>query len=428
MISKLRAFANLDRYRNSLAKNNLALRQRADLFRNFTFLSLIVLLISIYQYPFENWKYPFCYYLFFGLFMVLYINYFLLNFYFKPRIFYWVTVVIMLLLLHVSTYFTGGLKNSGTSYILCIILYSYMLLGKSGGMAATLYGILHVIYFFLVEEYTTWADYSLIKNDAHLINIDYLATFIVSILIIRNQSNYLERTKNEIITDIIQSKNQLIQSELKALRAQMNPHFVFNVLNSIQYYITHNKVEKADAYLTKFSRLMRKVLDNSSSSFITLENELTALTIYLDLEKLRFEDKFDYTVSAPALAIQKQTYLPAMIIQPFAENAILHAFTEMKTGGKLDILFEVDNKKTICTITDNGKGYHFNKDGSWSGDANNHKSKGQELVQDRINAINELYNCNITLQIINLENVGSKGTQIKIIIPLINFKYDTSNQ
>lgn len=303
-----------------------------------------------------------------------------------------------------------------------------MLLGKSGGMAATLYGILHVIYFFLVEEYTTWADYSLIKNDAHLINIDYLATFIVSILIIRNQSNYLERTKNEIITDIIHSKNQLIQSELKALRAQMNPHFVFNVLNSIQYYITHNKVEKADAYLTKFSRLMRKVLDNSSSSFITLENELTALTIYLDLEKLRFEDKFDYTVSAPALAIQKQTYLPAMIIQPFAENAILHAFTEMKTGGKLDILFEVDNKKTICTITDNGKGYHFNKDGSWSGDANNHKSKGQELVLDRINAINELYNCNITLQIINLENVGSKGTQIKIIIPLINFKYDTSNQ
>ena len=155
------------------------------------------------------------------------------------------------------------------------------------------------------------------------------------------------------LTELEKEKNNL---EMQALRAQMNPHFIFNCLSSINRFILINKTEEASDYLTKFSRLIRMALHNSEKPLITLENELEALRLYLDLERLRFKNAFNYSITFINTIDINAVYIPPMLIQPFAENAIWHGLMHKKDIGCLEIQLCAEDKTLTCAIIDNGIG------------------------------------------------------------------------
>ncbi len=130
---------------------------------------------------------------------------------------------------------------------------------------------------------------------------------------------------------------KLADVEMTALRAQMNPHFLFNCLNSINRFIVRNDAETASNYLTKFSRLIRLILQNSKSSTITLRNELEALKLYIELEEMRFENRFDYSIHVDDNIEVEFVEVPPLLLQPYVENAIWHGLMHKESKGKLTI-------------------------------------------------------------------------------------------
>ncbi len=164
----------------------------------------------------------------------------------------------------------------------------------------------------------------------------------------------LEKQKRE--QEVAQLHQQKTELEMLALRAQMNPHFIFNCLSSINRFILINNTEAASSYLTKFSRLIRMALQHSEKSMITLEKELEMLRHYLDLERLRFKNVFDYSITFINTIDTTAIFIPPLILQPFAENAIWHGLMHKRGSGHLDIALSIEGKILTSIITDNGIG------------------------------------------------------------------------
>jgi LytS/YehU family sensor histidine kinase len=164
-------------------------------------------------------------------------------------------------------------------------------------------------------------------------------------------SSRLKRLQKDAII-----KKEINELHRATLSAQMNPHFIFNSLNSIQKFITQNEQKSATTYLAKFSQLIRSTLNASLHEEISLLNEISWLENYLDLEKLRFKERFDFSIKVDAQLDQFDTMIPPLLTQPFVENAILHGFAEIKNGGFLEVHFSKKDEKLEITIQDNGCG------------------------------------------------------------------------
>lgn len=182
--------------------------------------------------------------------------------------------------------------------------------------------------------------------------------------------------------EIVLQKHKAGELEMQALRAQMNPHFIFNSLNSINRFILQNNKEQASAYLTKFSRLVRLILQNAQLSFITLENELEALELYLKLEALRFNHHFTYRISVSDTIDPETIKVPPLLIQPYAENAIWHGLMHKEEKGHLEIEISKQDDVLYCKITDNGIGRK--KAGEVNSKPASIKSMGMRITADRI--------------------------------------------
>ncbi|MFT3908374.1 MAG: two-component regulator propeller domain-containing protein [Ferruginibacter sp.] len=205
----------------------------------------------------------------------------------------------------------------------------------------------------------------------------------------------------------------------RALRAQMNPHFIFNSMNSIQHYILHNDPVTANEYLSEFASLMRKTLDINSADTISLSNEIAYLNNYLLLEKMRFEDKFVYQVTYAEDLDIKKIEIPSMIIQPFAENAIKHGIRYLNdNSGKLEIHFKKEKHFIICSIEDNGIGRKASaKEKALS--AKKHTSKGMNLTEERLELISKISHLKFEVIIIDKYDAENKaaGTLVTIKYP-----------
>ncbi|MEI7525662.1 MAG: two-component regulator propeller domain-containing protein [Mariniphaga sp.] len=176
----------------------------------------------------------------------------------------------------------------------------------------------------------------------------------VSIAIIIRNYIAAERKKENQKSEI---EKKIVQLEMQALQAQMNPHFIFNCVNGIQYYVLANKMDEVLAYLSDFSKVVRESLENATLRAISLEQEIEFLNSYLRLEKMRFPDRFDYTIHCHGLDNDGLILIPPMVVQPYAENAIRHGFGELNRKGELSIMFEKRGNSILkCTITDNGIG------------------------------------------------------------------------
>jgi len=179
-------------------------------------------------------------------------------------------------------------------------------------------------------------------------------------------------------------QNETINSlELKSLRSQMNPHFLFNTLNSINWYIIKNKTKDASKYLTKFSKLMRQILDNSREELIPLNKELSSLNLYVDLESIRFEGEFDFDIELDPMIQPEQLLVPPLIFQPFVENAIWHGLVHKKEHGNIQLEIKNKNDHIICNLTDNGIGRKAPKNMQIDR-GEKHRSSEMEITEERI--------------------------------------------
>jgi len=210
--------------------------------------------------------------------------------------------------------------------------------------------------------------------------------------------------------------NQLL--ELKSLRTQMNPHFIFNALNSVNNFIAKNDEKSANRYLSEFSQLMRMVLDYSKHDFITLREEIELNQLYSKLEHFRFRDKFDYTFEDNIPPNDLNVDVPPMIIQPFIENAVWHGLRYSEEKGKLSILFDKEGNNIVVTITDNGIGREKSK-ALKTKNQKSHKSTGLNNVNKRLTVLNNTYGkqYNVTVEDHN-PNEENPGTIAKIILPI----------
>lgn len=222
-----------------------------------------------------------------------------------------------------------------------------------------------------------------------------------------------KQRQKEAVAKVLTEK-KIAELEMQALKAQINPHFVFNCLNSIKGFIYDKNYEQADKYLDKFSELLRSTMDNADASIISLEEEIRYLDTYLQLEKLRFGDKFDYTIQSDPGVDILQTYVPAMLLQPYVENAIRHGIRYLENKkGKITISAHKENKELVCEIDDNGIGRE--KAAQLKSSMHiEYQSRGMQLSRRRA----ELYN--IRQQVIDKkdEKGNATGTTIIVSIPL----------
>ncbi|MDQ0593541.1 hypothetical protein QFZ37_001910 [Chryseobacterium ginsenosidimutans] len=213
----------------------------------------------------------------------------------------------------------------------------------------------------------------------------------------------------------VQIKNKKIA--LQSLRREMNPHFIFNSLNSVNHFIATNNELEANQYLTKFSKLMRGVMENSTDDFIPFQQELDLLQNYLALEKTRFSDKFDYEIDVDESLNTQSLKVPGMLVQPFLENAIWHGLRYRTTKGFLKLSFDKENQHLKITVEDNGIGIEESKKLKTE-HQKNREGRGMKNTLERITLLNDLYKKDISCSIKDKEN--SSGVFVEINYKLMN--------
>lgn len=211
--------------------------------------------------------------------------------------------------------------------------------------------------------------------------------------------------------------NKINQLEQKALQAQMNPHFIFNALNSIQSFLVYEENDKAEKYLLKFAQLIRQTLNNSREPYITVESEIEILEKYLDLERMRFKNKFKYKIINNLLSSDLSLRIPNMLIQPFVENAVIHGFSTLDSGGEITVTLEsVDGTQILCTIEDNGIG----RKRAMQQSSKTHVSFGTTITEERLKAFETKHGMRFRIETIDIElGDGNTGTKVMINLPVI---------
>ncbi len=217
-------------------------------------------------------------------------------------------------------------------------------------------------------------------------------------------------------------EKKLASQEMTALRAQMNPHFLFNSLNSIDSFIIKNETHKASEYLNNFARLIRLILQNSRSNYVNLKDELESLDLYMQMESLRFKDKFQYEIKVDEKLEVENIDIPPMLMQPYIENAIWHGLMHKQNGqpGKVTLSIHEQKGDLHCVIEDNGIGRKRAMEIRANRPSRGKKSVGMKITKDRISMINKLYNTNTSVEIIDLkDNEGNAmGTKVELVIPI----------
>lgn len=215
-----------------------------------------------------------------------------------------------------------------------------------------------------------------------------------------------------------ETNKRILSYELEALRAQMNPHFTFNTLSSIQNYIIKNNSDFASRYLSKFAKLMRVIMENSKQQEVAVKDELKALELYMELEALRLDNQFTYEVNVDERIDPQFDKIPSMLIQPYVENAIWHGLSHKKEGkGLLRVDLKLNSSHLICAIDDNGVGRE--KSMELNSGRKNHISRGMGITKERLEIINSLRGSQLSVNIIDKKDDAGQptGTRVEIFVP-----------
>ncbi|PWN62696.1 sensor histidine kinase [Chryseobacterium viscerum] len=238
----------------------------------------------------------------------------------------------------------------------------------------------------------------------------FLLLLVFIIIIYRHRVNIIRKKEAEKT----ERKKMIAELEMQALRAQINPHFIFNVLNAIQNYYGKEDELNANYYMAAFSDLIRKTLTHSKEHWNTIDKEMAMLKTYIELEQMRFKNHFTYEISVETGL--EQLKIPTMLLQTYTENSISHGLRHLKTGGILRISCTQSEDSIICIVEDNGVG--FEKAREFDSRPDDYKSMGLKITAGRISAINELYGTSISTKITDKNTISpsTQGTIVKITI------------
>ncbi len=227
------------------------------------------------------------------------------------------------------------------------------------------------------------------------------------------------RRNNKVAQERTELNQRIAETKLEALRSQMNPHFIFNSLGAIQYYIQNNEKNIAAKYLSKFAKLMRQFLEASKHERVSLHDEIETLSLYLELEKLRFEDKFEYDIDVDEDIDLYDFEIPSMLIQPFIENALLHGVNHLETRQGF-IQMSIDKVKggILCVVDDNGVGRAKTEE-IQKKSVKKHKSRATQIINERLAVLKKDEDLEIDIKYIDKLDEEGKGlgTMVKIFIP-----------
>jgi streptogramin lyase len=214
------------------------------------------------------------------------------------------------------------------------------------------------------------------------------------------------------------TERKLLEAELQALRLQINPHFFFNSLNAIQSFVMGNEDELANEYISKFAHLMRMVLESARARTVPLEMEMQMLRLYLDLERIRFDSRFEYRIDVAA-DIDTTVRIPSMLLQPYAENAVRHGLQHRESGGLLLVSVTQRDDVLFCSIEDNGIGRKRAAD-IRRGQPTQNSSLGTSITAERIGVLNSLRTRDLIVRILDLHDAQqmAAGTRVEITIPI----------
>ncbi len=236
-------------------------------------------------------------------------------------------------------------------------------------------------------------------------------------LIFKTRLNQIRR-KAKQAQEKLEMENNLLQLEQKALQLQMNPHFIFNALNTVQSLFMSNEQGAARQLLSKFAKLMRAILENSRASVIPLQNEIDLLDNYLAIEQFSRPGKFDYTLTVDPTIDPDEVNIPPMLIQPFVENAIIHGVNPLKHAGQINLSFKKEGSQLVCSVEDNGVGRQASAK-LQEQNARKHKSVALDVTEERLEFLNQDHNSK-SLVISDLKNDDGSiaGTKVLIKLPL----------
>jgi len=242
-----------------------------------------------------------------------------------------------------------------------------------------------------------------IRNAIIAVGALVLLFSLIAYLFHQKRRNALEQKKESDF------ERQVAETELKALRSQINPHFIFNSLNSISDYISKNDIENANTYLVKFSKLMRSILENSEQKWILLEEEISLIRLYLQIESQRLPHKLTYNISVDEDLDLSNTLVPPLISQPFLENSIWHGIAPKEGKGHIDVVFRKGRDTVICEVDDNGVGRNAQTNGVKS-----QTSLGVKITKARLEILNQLKEVKANLKMIDKD----QGLKVVLTLPL----------
>ncbi len=249
-------------------------------------------------------------------------------------------------------------------------------------------------------------------SPALLISVIVLVVVVMMVVYVIRHRLLIERRLAEEV-DYLHRK--VVQSEMLALRSQMNPHFIFNAINSIQHYVLTNEKELANKYLVKFSKLMRSVLELSKEELVPLKDELDTAKLYLEIEALRFNDAFDFEIICDPGVDNSSISLPPLLIQPFIENAIWHGLLLKEGPKRLLITVQYKNDFLEITIDDNGIGREMA--GRFKNEELKRKSFALDITSDRLAILQQLHGLDVAFKVLDkTENGKADGTRVIITI------------
>jgi len=258
-------------------------------------------------------------------------------------------------------------------------------------------------------EYRITIKATIWQHPLFFIGLSLLFAVIVALVIIRRKNLQLKQREID---------HQLITLEQKALQSMMNPHFIFNALSSIQSYLLMNKSREAGLYLSQFARLIRQNLSAINSPMISLDEEIDRLKNYLDLEQLRMADGFDYAIELDESVVDEEVTIPSMIIQPFAENAIIHGISPLDRKGIIRILLSMHSEKSLMiSIEDNGIG--LQRSGTVSQRSEKHLNLGMGMTRKRLEILGKKMNVETSVEFKEaFPGSPNPGTRVTLVVPV----------
>ncbi len=302
-------------------------------------------------------------------------------------------------------------------------LLTYIVLTKIKGRHVTFFIIGSLTYIILANisllgPYAFGDDY-FIRRGIEPMFFTYLGAMIETAmfaLIIGYTVRVIENRKTEIESQLALQIKEMSDLKMTVLQSQMDPHFLYNSLNSINNFVLKNDIEKASDYITKFSRLIREILKNSSSLSIPLEDDLGVLGLYVRLEQMRMVGGFDYVVTIDDNIDLKEIQVPPLFMQPYVENAIWHGFSNYDGYKKINLSIFDEDDKIRCEIMDNGIGIDQSKQGKKIMDGKR-KPFGLKVSEDRIKLLYE--NQNVYVIIEDISDEKTSGTKVTLKFPKV---------